>query len=100
MSPIEQAKEHVWRGLAMTKLLKELGWAMQQHQQNEPSFTFTEMNAESFRYIVAILADELEQVISYLDQLESAQLDAEEARAPAHERRIIGLSNEPNKEPT
>ena len=29
MNQIEQVKEHLWRGLAMTKLLKELGWAMQ-----------------------------------------------------------------------
>jgi hypothetical protein len=100
MSAIDQAKEHIWRGLAMTKLLKELGWVMQQHQHDEPTFVFVEMNPEAFRYVVTILADELEHVISYLDQLKAAELDAADARAPAHERQIIGLANEPNKEQT
>jgi len=100
MSAIDDAKEHLWRGIAMTKLLKELGWVMQQHQHDEPKFAFVEMNPEAFRYVVTILADELEHVISYLDQLDAAAQDAADARTPAHERRIIGLANEPNEEQT
>jgi len=99
MSPIEQAKEHVWRGLAMTKLLKELGWAMQQHQQDQPSFTFVEMNPEAFRYVVAILADELEQVISLIDQFEAEQ-HTDDERTPAREQQIMRLQHEESKEMT
>lgn len=93
MNAIDQAKEHIWRGLAMTKLLKELGWAMQQQQHEQPSFTFTEMNAESFRYVVAILADELEQVISLIDQFE-----AKESTPTREQPLIIQLQPEKSKE--
>jgi hypothetical protein len=100
MSSIEQAKEHIWRGLAMTKLLKELGWAMQQVQHGQHGFTFTEMNAEAFRLVVAILDDELEAVVSLIDQFESAESDADDQRASARERHLMEFSDETNKEMT
>jgi hypothetical protein len=95
----EPAKEHLWRALSMIKLFKELGWSMQQHEHAQ-GLTLVELNPEAFRLVMTLLSDELERTIACLDQVELAELDAAEARAPAHERRIIGLSNEPNKEPT
>jgi hypothetical protein len=100
MSRIDDVKEHLWRGLAMTKLLKELGWAMQQYQHLQPGLTFTELNPEAFRYVVAILADELEAAVSLIDQVESAESDANEARAPACERHLLEFSDETNKKIT
>jgi hypothetical protein len=98
-SPFEPAKEHLWRAIGLIKLFKELAWSMQQ-QEHAQGLTFVELNPEAFRLVMTLLNDELERAISCLDQLESAELDAAEAKAPAHERRIIGLSHEPNKEPT
>ena len=98
-SPFEPAKEHLWRALGVIKLFKELAWSMQQ-QEHAQGLTFVELNPEAFRLVMTLLSDELERAIACLDQLESAELDAAEARAPAHERRIVGLSNAPNEEPT
>jgi hypothetical protein len=100
MNKIEQVKEHLWRGIAMTKLLKELGWAMQQVQHPQPGLTFTEMNPEAFRYVVAILADELEAAVSLMDQIEAGESEANESRAQARKQRIMQVSDEINKEMT
>jgi hypothetical protein len=99
-SPFEPAKEHLWRALGVIKLFKELTWSMQQQEHAPNGLTFVELNPEALRLVITMLGDELERAIAYLDQLESAELDAAQAKAPAHERRIIGLLTEPNPEPT
>ena len=99
-SPFEPAKEHLWRALGMIKLFKELTWSMQQQEHVPNGLTFVELNPEALGFVMTLLSDELERAIACLDQLELAQLDAAEAKAPAHERRIIGLTNKPEPEPT
>ena len=99
-SRFEPAKEHLWRAIGVIKLFKELAWSMQQQEHVPNGLTFVELNPEALRFVMTLLSDELEQAIACLDQLELAELDAAEARAPAHERRIVGLSNELNNEQT